>query len=232
MDDVPGRSGARMTSRRARLTYANVAATLALVFSMGGGALAASHYLITSTAQIMPSVLRAMRAGGTAGAKGATGATGAKGAAGAPGTSGARGATGPTGSMTTAAGGVLTGNYPDPSLAALPAETTISAFTNGWSSAGSTPAVGYFRDALGIVHLEGAIAGGEDNHSAFALPAGFRGAGWYSAANPNGTAATDTGTPCEIHIDSSSGDVVPGDRCSTVSGSDIDLDGITFAPTG
>ena len=40
---------------RTRLTYANVAATLALVFSMTGGALAAKHYLINSTRQINPS---------------------------------------------------------------------------------------------------------------------------------------------------------------------------------
>ena len=34
---------------RKRLTYANVVATLALVFAMSGGALAASKYLITSS---------------------------------------------------------------------------------------------------------------------------------------------------------------------------------------
>ena len=32
-------------------------ATLALIFAMSGGAYAASHYLITSTKQIKPSVL-------------------------------------------------------------------------------------------------------------------------------------------------------------------------------
>lgn len=46
---------------RRHLTYANVAATLALVFAMSGGALAAKHYLITSTGQIKPSVLKALR---------------------------------------------------------------------------------------------------------------------------------------------------------------------------
>lgn len=43
---------------RHRLSYANVAATLALVFSMSGGALAATHYLINSTKQINPKVLK------------------------------------------------------------------------------------------------------------------------------------------------------------------------------
>ncbi len=48
---------------RRHLTYANVAATLALVFSMSAGALAASHYLITSTSQIKPNVRRALVVG-------------------------------------------------------------------------------------------------------------------------------------------------------------------------
>jgi hypothetical protein len=39
------------------LSYANVVSTLALLFAMTGGALAASHYVITSTKQIKPSVL-------------------------------------------------------------------------------------------------------------------------------------------------------------------------------
>ena len=43
---------------RKRLTYANVTATLALVFAMTGGAYAAKHYLITSKAQISPKVLK------------------------------------------------------------------------------------------------------------------------------------------------------------------------------
>ncbi len=42
---------------RRHLTYANVVATLALVFAMTGGALAAKHYLINSTSQINPKVL-------------------------------------------------------------------------------------------------------------------------------------------------------------------------------
>ena len=54
---------------RRHITYANVAATLALVFSMTGGALAAKHYLIESTRQINPRVLHKLH-----GARGASGA--------------------------------------------------------------------------------------------------------------------------------------------------------------
>ncbi len=43
---------------RRHLSYANVTATLALVFAMTGGAFAANHYLLTSTKQISPKVLK------------------------------------------------------------------------------------------------------------------------------------------------------------------------------
>jgi hypothetical protein len=80
---------------RRRFSYANVAATLALFFAMTGGALAASHYLITSTKQIKPSVLSALK--GKAGAAGATGPVGAAGTVGAQGPQGSAGAKGETG---------------------------------------------------------------------------------------------------------------------------------------
>ncbi|MHB8532780.1 MAG: hypothetical protein ACYDC2_08670 [Solirubrobacteraceae bacterium] len=81
-----------------RLTYANVVATLALVLAMAGGAAAATHYLITSTKQISPKVLTALKgAKGQAGAPGQTGAPGPGGAAGPGGASGAKGETGARG---------------------------------------------------------------------------------------------------------------------------------------
>lgn len=89
---------------RRRLSYANVAATLALVFSMSGGAIAARHYLITSTQQIKPSVLRKLH--GATGARGATGATGSAGAA------GPRGETGSTGPKGTTAGTIVASQGP------------------------------------------------------------------------------------------------------------------------
>ena len=74
---------------RRHLSYANIAATLALVFAMSGGALAASHYLIESTKQISPKVLKKLH-----GAKGHTGTRGAAGAAGPQGAAGKEGAAG------------------------------------------------------------------------------------------------------------------------------------------
>jgi hypothetical protein len=84
-----------MNPLRRHLSYANVTATLALVFAMSGGALAASHYVINSTKQINPKILKALK--GRTGPHGAIGAAGAKGAAGSRGSSGATGSQGPTG---------------------------------------------------------------------------------------------------------------------------------------
>jgi hypothetical protein len=81
---------------RRRLNYANVVATLALVFAMSGGALAAHHYLINSTKQINPKVLKKLK--GNAGKTGATGPAGAPGAAGKEGSVGKEGAKGAPGS--------------------------------------------------------------------------------------------------------------------------------------
>jgi hypothetical protein len=78
-----------------RLSYANVTATLALVFAMSGGALAANHYLINSTSQVNPKVLKKLT--GKAGKTGATGPAGATGATGKEGPQGPKGETGPKG---------------------------------------------------------------------------------------------------------------------------------------
>jgi hypothetical protein len=64
-----------------------VLSALALFFALGGTAIAARHYLITSTSQIKPSVLHQLH-----------GSTGARGAAGPQGTAGSQGPAGPAGS--------------------------------------------------------------------------------------------------------------------------------------
>lgn len=84
-----------LSAMRKRLTFANVAMTLALVFAMSGGAYAAKKFLITSTKQISPSVLKQLKgAKGPAGAPGAQGPQGPAGAAGAQGLAGKDGAPG------------------------------------------------------------------------------------------------------------------------------------------
>jgi hypothetical protein len=85
---------------RRRLSYANVVSTIALVLAMSGGALAANHYLINSTKQINPKVLKKLK--GAAGKSGLTGASGAPGAPGGAGKEGAQGKEGPKGANGTA----------------------------------------------------------------------------------------------------------------------------------
>ena len=66
---------------------------VALVLSMSGGALAANHYLLSSTKQISPKLLSKLEgATGKTGATGPAGSNGATGTAGAPGKEGPRGA--------------------------------------------------------------------------------------------------------------------------------------------
>jgi hypothetical protein len=74
---------------RRHLNYSNVMATLALLFAMSGSAVAANHYLLSSTKQISPKLLKKL--------KGKTGATGPAGPAGAAGAAGSTGPGGPAG---------------------------------------------------------------------------------------------------------------------------------------
>ena len=98
-----------LSAIRRRMTPGTVIATVALVFAMTGGAYAAKRFLITSTKQISPSVLKALRGkagpagpagaagAGTAGAQGPAGPAGPKGETGAAGAAGAAGTNGTNG---------------------------------------------------------------------------------------------------------------------------------------
>jgi hypothetical protein len=104
-----------------RLTYANVAATLALVLAMSGGAFAAGRYLINSTRQINPKVLRQLRgASGARGLRGATGAPGSEGKPGSAGTAGKEGSAGLPGSASLATA------FVQMSLSAISLESTAN----------------------------------------------------------------------------------------------------------
>jgi hypothetical protein len=74
---------------RRRINFASVTAGLALFFAVGGAAWASNHYVITSTKQIAPSVLKKLK--GKAGPAGPQGLPGAAGANGKDGASGANG---------------------------------------------------------------------------------------------------------------------------------------------
>jgi hypothetical protein len=74
---------------------ATVIASVALFVALGGTAIAAKHYLINSTRQINPKVLKKLR--GARGATGAPGVQGKQGPQGVPGAAGGEGKQGPIG---------------------------------------------------------------------------------------------------------------------------------------
>ncbi|MFZ2050546.1 MAG: hypothetical protein WAU69_06390 [Solirubrobacteraceae bacterium] len=80
---------------RRRLTFANGMVVVMALLVMSGGAYAASKYLITSTKQISPTVLKKLR--GAAGPRGAAGATGPQGLQGKEGVAGKNGTNGTAG---------------------------------------------------------------------------------------------------------------------------------------
>jgi Collagen triple helix repeat (20 copies) len=111
MRHLDNESEARINVRK-HITYANVAATMALFFAMTGGAIAAKHFLVSSTKQISPSVLKKLKGNtGKTGKTGATGATGAAGAAGAKGETGPKGEAGLSALATLPSGASESGSY-------------------------------------------------------------------------------------------------------------------------
>jgi hypothetical protein len=164
---------------RHRFSYANVAATLALVFSMSGGVLAAKHYLLNSSSQINPRLLRSLRGAtgpsGQTGARGATGAAGPAGASGKPGPAGLEGKEGKEGRPATI-----------PPVTWVPVE-----LEDRWEPSGrGSQTLEVTKDAQGFVHLRGAIEGASSTSVRVAtLPPGFRPANedvWLRAQADNG----------------------------------------------
>jgi hypothetical protein len=86
-------------------TASLIVAVVALILGLAGGAYAAKHYVITSTSQIKPSVLKKLKgASGPQGAPGAAGANGKDGTNGDPGSNGKDGTSATTSTFTGAKG--------------------------------------------------------------------------------------------------------------------------------
>jgi len=195
---------------RRRLSYANITATLALVFAMSGGALAANHYLINSTKQINPKVLKKLV--GKAGATGPQGPTGKEGAAGKEGSLGKEGQPG--------------------KAATIPALTWQNlTLENGWKAYGgygATPA--FTKDVEGFVHLTGSLSGSAKTSEVIAvLPPGFRppeGA-WVPVGSSNGSY-----NPFPVNIYISSSGTMEVANGTGANDSFVSLEGVTFYAGG
>lgn len=188
--------------KRIHVSPATLIASLALVFAMTGGAYAAKKYLITSTKQISPSVLKSFQGkAGPAGAPGAAGAQGAAGPAGPQGpggSGGARGETGPEGKKgETGATGPK--GKEGPSGAIHPGETLPSgASETGTWSLGELPA------GSGPAFLKTAIS--------FTIP--------LAAPIQNAVKCGEAGQPaCVVNIFEST--TIPSGCSGTVVGTDV-----------
>ncbi|HWY18280.1 MAG TPA: hypothetical protein VNY27_06160 [Solirubrobacteraceae bacterium] len=197
------------------------------MFAMSGGALAAKHYLINSTKQINPKVLKSL--------KGNTGAAGVPGTQGKEGPQGKEGAPNPNAVFATNAGHATSADSATVAKG-LPALTwTNLTLENGAVVYGSgiygTPS--YTKDAEGFVHLSGALDGSKVTTFFATLPAGFRPTRanntWLRAAATNGGSDPHL---VDIYIDSTTGTMwlelggTIGGTASTAAF--VDLEGVSF----
>ncbi len=129
--------------RPRRPSLATVLSALALFFALGGTAVAARHYLITSSAQIKPSVLHQLH-----GSSGPQGAPGPQGPAGSQGPAGPAGSQGPPGASTTALWAQVT------STGALSANGGVTGILSSYPEAGTVRVMVTFnRDVSQCAHL-------------------------------------------------------------------------------
>jgi hypothetical protein len=131
---------------RNRFGIPGLVAVIALVLAMVGGAFAANKYVITSTKQIKPSVLKALKGknggagpAGTNGTNGTNGAKGDQGVQGVPGTPGTNGNTVRNGTGAPAAGLGNNGDfYIDTASSMIYGPKTAGAWGSGTSLKGQT----------------------------------------------------------------------------------------------
>ncbi len=198
---------------RRHLTYANVAATMALVFAMGGTAVAAKHYLINSIRQIRPSVVKELHgANGKNGLPGAAGKTGATGKTGYTGPAGKNGAVagfyaqqggtpiyitsnGPANPATIAAKGLPAGNF----LVSSSVQLDLASTAAGYASVSCTLTDGSASQAERFTSALGELSTGSFGASAeIPLQIALGSSSAASTATLNCYTAASSGAPVSI----------------------------------
>jgi hypothetical protein len=198
-----------MSKLRARLTYANVMATIAVFIALGGASFAALKLPKNSvgTKQLKKEAVTRgkVKKGTLTGAQINVSTLG----------------TVPTADRANVAGTAGTAN----SLAAPEAWHEVDQpgqpqFMNGWSNYGIDFATaGFYKDVQGVVHLKGLINGSNDGTAVFFLPPGFRPSEIRSFPT-TGTAATSVSVYPDGEVRMS---------CGTV-GCAPSLEGVAFRP--
>jgi hypothetical protein len=205
-----------LSAIRKRITPGTVIATFALLFAMTGGAYAAKKYLITSTKQISPSVLKVLRgkggppgAAGPAGAAGAgtAGPAGAQGPGGAKGEPGSPGAKGEDGTSVTSAKLAPKTACADGGSEFTAAEAQKTTACNGkdgspWTAGGTLPSekseTGTWAAVIGSKAGFAGIAGFGQISTSFNIPlsAALTTTGCYTQPQP---------ATCQVHLIASGG---------------------------
>ncbi|MGA2471805.1 MAG: hypothetical protein ABSG64_14080 [Solirubrobacteraceae bacterium] len=181
-----------------------VVACVALFVASTGTSIAASHYLITSTAQIKPSVLTKLKGAqgpqGAAGAAGTQGSQGPQGAAGAAGTQGSQGATGPTGATGPSDAWEATSLATTQVLSSTPFELSVTVPAGSYDITGETQALDESSSAVSLqCELFVGSALGPNLDTMYSMFPGLA-SGDSSAANiVHGSYTTSTGTTFVLH---------------------------------